>query len=150
MKFNSFMEQALEQAKIAFKKDEVPVGCVIVNSQTNQILSKTYNQNIELKDPTAHAEVLAIREACKKLKSDRLTNCDLYVTLEPCSMCATAISLAGIRRVYYGANNPKEGAIENGAKIYKNKFCCYVPEVYSGILERECGLLLKEFFKSKR
>jgi len=144
------MNEALEQAKLAFKQDEVPVGCVIVNSKNNQIISKTYNQNIKLKDATAHAEMLAIREACRVLNSDRLHDCDLYVTLEPCPMCATAISYAGIKRLYYGANNPQEGAIENGVKLYKNKFCNYLPEVYSGILEKECGLLLKEFFKQKR
>lgn len=148
--FNSFMKQALEQAKIAFSEDEIPVGCVIVNSKNNQIIARTYNQNITLKDATAHAEILAIREACKKMGTDRLTDCDLYVTLEPCPMCATAISYARIRRLYYGANNPKEGAIENGAKLYKNKFCNYIPEVYTGILEDKCGELLREFFKNKR
>jgi tRNA(adenine34) deaminase len=150
MSFDSLMIKALEQAKIAFEKDEIPVGCVIVNSKNNKIIAESCNKNIFLKDPTAHAEILAIREACKKLNSDRLTFCDLYVTLEPCAMCAAAISYAGIRRLYYGANNLKEGAIENGAQIYVNKFVNYIPEVYGGILEKECGLLLKDFFKKKR
>jgi len=148
--FKSFMREALKQAEKAFKKDEVPVGCVIVDSRTGKVLTKAYNQNIGLKDPTAHAEILAIRKVCKKLGSDRIPFCDLYVTLEPCCMCAVAISYANIRRVYYGANNLKEGAIENGAKVYKNKFCTYVPEVYGGILEKDCGKLLKRFFENKR
>jgi tRNA(adenine34) deaminase len=149
MKFKSFMQEALEQAEIAFKKDEVPVGCVIVDNN-GEIIAKAFNQNIGMKDATAHAEILAIRKACKRLGSDRLINCVLYVTLEPCSMCTTAISYAGIKSLYYGASNPKEGAIEHGAKLYKNKFCNYIPEVYGGILEDECGEILKRFFKGKR
>lgn len=148
--FNSFMKEALNQAKKALNNDEVPIGCVIVNIRNDKIISKACNQNIKLNDPTAHCEIIAIRKACKKLQTDKLTFCDIYVTLEPCLMCAAAISNTHIRKLYYGAENKKEGAIQNGPKIYKNKFCNYRPEVYSGLMEEECSNILKKFFKLKR
>ncbi|QKX01971.1 nucleoside deaminase [Wolbachia endosymbiont of Cruorifilaria tuberocauda] len=137
------MELAIEQAKLAQKNDEVPIGAVIVNG--SNIVSFAHNI---YNDPTAHAEILVIRQACKLLSTPVLCDVDMYVTLEPCPMCAQAISFARIRRVYFGAYNPKGGGIENGAKIFQ--FCRYVPEIYGGILEAECSLLLKDFFEKLR
>ena len=145
---NDFMKEALKQAKIAFNKDEVPVGAVIVENGIT--IATGYNQNITLKDPTAHAEIIALRNASLLKKSHRLDNCDIYVTLEPCAMCAAAISLARIRRVYYAANDAKFGAIENGARIFNSSSCHHKPEVYSGIAETEAKELMLKFFKSKR
>jgi tRNA(adenine34) deaminase len=145
---NDFMYEAINQAKIAFAKDEVPVGAVLV--EEGKIIAKTYNQNLTLKDPTAHAEILALREAAKIKNSARLDGCDLYITLEPCAMCASAIALARIRRVYYAASDPKFGAVENGARIFNSSSCHHRPEIYSGISEAESQKLLRDFFKSKR
>jgi tRNA(adenine34) deaminase len=145
---NNFMEEALKQARIAFKKDEVPVGALIV--ENGKILSKTHNKNITLRDPTAHAEILALRQAAKIKKSSRLDDCDLYVTVEPCAMCAAAIALARIRRVYYSAPDIKFGAVENGARIFNSPSCHHRPEIYSGFLETESQKLMKDFFKLKR
>ena len=150
IKFNSFMTNALQQAKIAFDLDEVPVGAVIVDGQTNQIIAQSYNQNILLKDPIAHAEILAIRDACAIKKSPRLDNCDIYVTLEPCSMCASAISLARIRRIYYATSDPKSGGVDNGPKIFSHATCHHKPEIYSDINAEESSQLLKDFFARKR
>ncbi|WDM85773.1 nucleoside deaminase [Ehrlichia sp. JZT12] len=125
---------------------EVPVGAVIVYN--NQVISCCHNSNIRDQDPTAHAEISAIREACKILSNHILNQCDIYVTLEPCAMCAQAISLAKIRRLYFGAYNKKYGAIENGARIFQ--FCNYVPETYGGILEEDNTKLITNFFKKLR
>ncbi len=138
-----YMELAVEQAKIAQKNDEIPIGAVIVSG--NNIVSFAHNI---YNDPTAHAEMLAIRQACKLLSTPILCDVDMYVTLEPCPMCAQAISFARVRRVYFGAYNPKGGGIENGAKIFQ--FCSHVPEVYGGILETECSFLLRDFFEKLR
>ncbi|ABD45232.1 cytidine and deoxycytidylate deaminase [Ehrlichia chaffeensis str. Heartland] len=125
---------------------EVPVGAVIVHN--NEVISSANNSNIHDIDPTAHAEILAIRNACKILSTHILNQCDIYVTLEPCAMCAQAISFSKIRRLYFGAYNKKYGAIENGARIFQ--FCHHVPEVYGGILEAENTKLITDFFKKLR
>lgn len=141
---NKFMQEALNQAKLAFAKDEVPVGCVVVFE--NKIIAAAHNQNRELKDVFAHAEFLALRAACATLDSARLDECDIYVTLEPCLMCYSAISWARIKRLYFGALDEKFGAISGG-----NKFTNYhKPEIYSGIAEKEAAELLQEFFRAKR
>lgn len=142
------MEEALHQAQIAFEKDEVPVGAVIV--ENGKIIAAAHNYNLHLKDPTAHAEILALREAAQIKNSARLDDCDLYVTLEPCAMCAAAISLARIRRVYYAASDEKFGAVENGTRFFSSPTCHHKPESYSGIQEEEAKKILVSFFKSKR
>lgn len=144
----TFMEEALCEAKKAFEKDEVPVGAIIVKNR--KIISSAHNQNIELKDSTAHAEMIAIRKACEIEKSSRLDDCDLYVTLEPCVMCAAAISLSKIKRVYFAAFDEKFGAIENGIRFFSNSLTYHKPEIYSGICESESKKLLQNFFRSKR
>lgn len=145
---NNFMLEALRQAKIAFEKDEVPVGAVIVEGE--EIIAAAHNQNLSLNDPTAHAEILTLRQAAQIKNSSRLDGCDLYVTLEPCAMCASAIALARIRRVYYAASDEKFGAVENGARIFNSSSCHHHPEIYSGISEEESRELLQSFFRSKR
>jgi tRNA(Arg) A34 adenosine deaminase TadA len=145
----SFMERALELAKEAALAGEVPVGAVLVSPQ-GEILSKERNRIVELKDATAHAEILAIRAASKHLSSERLIDCDLYVTLEPCTMCAGAISFARLRRVYYGCSDPKGGGVEHGACFFDQPTCHHKPELYGGICETEAAELLREFFKGKR
>jgi tRNA(Arg) A34 adenosine deaminase TadA len=147
---NRYMLRALAQAKIAFKKDEVPVAALIVDTKTNKIIARAHNLCEELHDPTAHAELLAIRMACNLVNSNKLPYCDLYVTLEPCPMCATAISFARIRRLYFGAYDSKSGGVEHGPKIFSSSSAHHVPEIYGGIKEREASLLMKEFFKQKR
>jgi tRNA(adenine34) deaminase len=145
--FNHFyMKLAVGQAKIAQDNGEVPIGAVIVND--NNVIASEYNMTIMLSDPTAHAEILAIRQSCELLSTSSLCDADIYVTLEPCPMCAQAISFARIRRLYFGAHNPKGGGVENGAKIFQ--FCNHVPEIYGGILEAECSFLLKDFFRQIR
>ena len=143
-----FMDDALEEARLAGQRGEVPVGAVIVHK--NKIIARAGNQTLHDKDPTAHAETLVIREAAKILKSERLPECDLYVTLEPCSMCAAVISFARIRRLYFGAEDIKSGAVENGVRFYHQQSCHHAPEVYSGIAAESSGKLLKEFFKVRR
>lgn len=145
---NNFMDNALKQAKIAFNHDEVPVGCVIV--EDGKIIAESHNQNLTLNDPTAHAEILALRIACEVKKSSRLDGCDLYVTLEPCTMCAAAISLARIKRVYYAASDKKFGAVENNIKFFHSSSCFHHPEIYSGISEEKSKKLMIDFFKLKR
>lgn len=145
---NNFMDEALRLAQIAFEKDEVPVGAVIV--ENGKIIAGTYNRNILLKDPTAHAEILALRQAAEIKNSARLDDCDLYVTLEPCAMCAAAIALARIKRVYYAASDSKFGAVENGVRFFNSSSCYHRPEIYSGISEEEAKKLMIDFFKSKR
>ncbi len=144
----SFMEQALAEARAAAQGGEVPVGCVIVRD--GAVIARGRNATIAARDPTAHAEMLAIRAAAAALASERLVDCDLYVTLEPCPMCAAAISFARIRKLYYGAADPKGGAVENGVKLYASPTCHHRPEVYAGIAEREAAALLQDFFAARR
>ena len=145
---SNFMDIALEEARLAALRDEVPVGAVVVSD--GKILAQAGNRTIELNDPSAHAEMLAIREACGKIGSQRLVDCDLYVTLEPCTMCASALSFARMRRLYFGADDVKGGAVNNGVRFFQSKTCHHEPEVYSGIAEVECAELLKEYFSLKR
>jgi len=142
------MNEALKQAKIAFENDEVPVGAVLV--EHGKIIAKAFNKNLTLHDPTAHAEILVLRQAAEVKNSSRLDDCDLYVTLEPCAMCAAAISLARIKRIYYAASDKKFGAVENGARIFHSSSCHHQPEIYSGISEKESQKLLQDFFRLKR
>ncbi len=144
----SFMQLALDQARAAGARGEVPVGCVIVHD--GAVVAAAGNRTLADRDPTAHAELLAIRQAAAVLGSERLTGCDLYVTLEPCAMCAAAISFARIRRLYFAAADPKGGAVENGARFYSQPTCHHRPEVYGGINESEGAALLKEFFAARR
>jgi tRNA(adenine34) deaminase len=144
----SFMQAALAQATDAAVAGEVPVGCVIVRA--GAIIARARNRTLADRDPTAHAEMLAIRAAAEALGSERLIGCDLYVTLEPCTMCAAAISFARIRRLYYGAADPKGGAVEHSVRFFAAPTCHHRPEVYGGIAEAEAGDLLKEFFKARR
>jgi tRNA(adenine34) deaminase len=144
----SFMDLALKAAETARKSGEVPIGCVIVLD--NELIATAGNRTLTDRDPTAHAEILAIREATKIVGSERLVACDLYVTLEPCTMCAGAISLARIRRLYYGAADPKGGAVESGVRFFASPTCHHVPEVYSAVGESEAATLLREFFKARR
>jgi tRNA(Arg) A34 adenosine deaminase TadA len=143
------MALALGEARAASMRGEVPVGAVLVSS-SGQVLAAAGNRTCEFRDATAHAEMLAIRAACAALGSERLTGCDLYVTLEPCPMCATAIAFARVRRLYYGASDPKGGGIEQGARIFSQPTCHHLPEVYSGIADREAAVLLRDFFATKR
>ena len=147
-KQNPFIQEALEQAKIALEQGEVPVGCVIVFK--NKVIARAHNQNILLKDSTAHAEILAIRQANQILQNHRLDGCDLYVSLEPCAMCAGAISLARISRLYYSAFDAKSGGVENGAKVFSQLQCHHRPEIYGGINEIGAQNLLKNFFAQRR
>lgn len=145
---SSFMQKALTQANIAYASGEVPVGAVIVRD--GKIIVEAHNLVETGQDPTAHAEILAIRQACNIIGSPRLVDCDLYVTLEPCAMCAQAISLARIRRLYFGANDRKGGGVENGARVFSHPTCHHKPEIYSGIAENECSGILQKFFQEKR
>lgn len=147
---NKYMLKAIEEAKAAAARGEVPVGAVLVDGSSGEIIATAGNRTEEDHDPSAHAEVLALREAGRKRGTARLTDCDLYVTLEPCPMCATAISFARLRRVYFGAYDPKGGGVEHGPRIYTQSTCHHAPEVYGGLSEQECGALLKDFFKDKR
>lgn len=140
---------ALEEAQGSLARGEVPVGAVLTTAN-GELLAKSGNRTIELKDPTAHAELLVIREGANKLVSERLVNCDLYVTLEPCAMCAAAISFARLRRLYFGAIDPKMGAVENGPRLFQQPTCHHRPEVYGGIGETEAAQLLKAFFAERR
>ena len=144
----SFMDDALAEARAAAAVSEVPVGAVVVRD--GAIVARAGNRTLRDKDPTAHAEMLAIRAACAVLKSERLTDCDLYVTLEPCPMCAAAISFARIRRLYFGAADPKGGGVEQGARIFSQPTCHHAPEVYGGIEEVRAGALLQAFFAARR
>lgn len=146
---NSFMARALELAEQAAELGEVPVGAVIVSPE-NEMIAEAGNRIIVDHDPTAHAEILAIRAAAARLGSERLIGCDLYVTLEPCTMCAGAISFARLRRVYFGCTDPKGGGVEHGACFFEQPTCHHRPEVYGGIQEEAARRLLKEFFAEKR
>ena len=142
------MSIALEEARAAAARGEVPVGCVVVRD--GGIVARAGNRTIADHDPTAHAEVIAIRAAASALGSERLADCDLYVTLEPCAMCAAAMSFARIRRLYFGAADTKGGAVEHGVRFFAAPTCHHRPEVYGGINESECGELLKDFFQARR
>jgi tRNA(adenine34) deaminase len=142
------MSIALEEARAAGARGEVPVGCVVVRNGT--VVARAGNRTIADHDPTAHAELIAIRAAASTLGSERLTDCDLYVTLEPCAMCAAAMSFARIRRLYFGAADAKGGAVEHGVRFFAAPTCHHRPEVYGGINESECGELLKSFFQARR
>jgi|SRR6185369_16932311 len=144
----SFMQIALDEARAAQARGEVPVGCVIVRN--GEVVARAGNRTLADKDPTAHAELLALRAAATALGSERLGDCDLYVTLEPCTMCAAAISLARIRRLYFGATDPKGGAVESGVRFFASPTCHHRPEVYGGIGESDAATLLREFFAAKR
>ncbi len=144
------MGKALDEARAAAARGEVPVGAVLLDARNREILAMSGNRVEELNDPTAHAEMLVIREAAYKAGSARLADCDLYVTLEPCPMCATAISFARIRRLYFGAYDPKGGGVDHGPRIYQQPTCHHKPEVYGGLSETEAGELLKDFFAGKR
>jgi tRNA(adenine34) deaminase len=148
MRTQSFMELALEAARAAATAGEVPIGCVIVAE--SRVIAQAGNRTLLDRDPTAHAELLALRAAARALGSERLVDCDLYVTLEPCTMCAAAISFARIRRLYYGAADPKGGAVENGVRFFSASTCLHRPEVFGGIGEREAAALLREFFAARR
>ena len=142
------MTAALQEARAAAKRGEVPVGAALVIG--GEIVAQAGNRTLELSDPTAHAEVLVIREAAAKLESQRLSEADLYVTLEPCVMCAGAISFARIRRLYYGASDPKGGGVDHGPRFFNQPTCHHAPEVYGGIAETESALILKKFFSARR
>lgn len=143
-----FMGIALAEAKAAAEAGEVPVGCVV--ARDGEVIAKAGNRTLRDRDPTAHAEVLAVRAAAVKLDSERLIGCDLYVTLEPCTMCAAAISFARIRRLYFGASDPKGGAVESGVRFFNSPTCHHRPEVYGGIGEVDAASILKDFFAAKR
>jgi tRNA(adenine34) deaminase len=143
-----FLQTAFEEAEAAAKRSEVPVGAVVVKG--GKILARAGNRVEELKDPSAHAEILAIREAGRVLGEPRLIGCDLYVTLEPCPMCATAISFARIRRLYFGAYDPKGGGVDHGPKIYGQPTCHHAPEVVGGLDETRAAELLRSFFQKRR
>src|SRR6187549_849118 len=145
---HSFMDDALAEARSAEVAGEVPVGAVIVRD--GAIIARAGNRTLRDRDPTAHCELLAIRTAAAALGTERLTDCDLYVTLEPCAMCAAAISFARIRRLYFGAPDPKGGAVENGVRFFAAPTCHHAPEVYGGIREAEAAALLKAFFVERR
>ncbi|WP_420859558.1 nucleoside deaminase [Marivivens marinus] len=149
MAFRSHMQAALEEARAAADRGEVPVGAVVVSPE-GAVVARAGNRTRELNDPTAHAEVLAIRAACAARGRERLPGHDLYVTLEPCPMCAAAISFARIGRLYYGAADPKSGGVAQGARVYAHPQCHHVPEVYDGIGAREAEALLKRFFEDRR
>lgn len=149
MVFRSHMTLALEEARAAAARGEVPVGAVLI-APDGAVAARAGNRTRELNDPTAHAEILAIRAACAAVGGERLTGYDLYVTLEPCAMCAAAIAAARIARVYYGASDPKSGGVAHGACVFSHPQAHHVPEVYEGIAEADCAAILKEFFTAKR
>jgi tRNA(adenine34) deaminase len=144
----SFMDLALAEARAAAAEGEVPVGCVIARG--GEVVARTRNRTLGDRDPTAHAEMLAIRQAAATIGSERLVDCDLHVTLEPCTMCAGAISFARLRRLYYGAADPKGGAVESGVRFFSSATCHHRPDVYGGIGEQEAAALLRAFFAERR
>lgn len=148
MTFRSFMDVALDEARLAAGRGEVPVGAVV--ARDGAVIAAAGNRMRELADPTAHAEMLAIRAACATLGSERLEGCDLWVTLEPCPMCAGAIAAARVGRVYYGAADPKSGGVAHGARVFAHPQCHHVPEVYDGIAAAESAELLRQFFVERR
>lgn len=146
----SYMEQALAEAGAAAARGEVPVGAVIVDAASGEVLARAGNRMRQGDDPTAHAEMAVIRDAAARLGSERLGGCDLYVTLEPCPMCAQAISFARIRRLYFGAADEKGGGVENGPRIFAAASCHHAPEIYGGIDEKRAATLLRDFFRDRR
>ena len=142
------MDIALQEAEAAVARGEVPVGAVLVCN--GEVIARDGNRTLELNDPTGHAEILVIRQACQQFESQRLPDCDLYVTLEPCAMCAAAISFARIRRLYFGAEDVKGGAVQNGSRFFEQTTCHHRPDWYSGISEQAAAKLLQEFFGAKR
>jgi len=144
----SFMDLALKAAESAGISGEVPIGCVVVRN--NAVIATAANRTLTDRDPTAHAEILALRQAAQAVGSERLVDCDLYVTLEPCTMCAGAISFARIRRLYYGAADPKGGAVESGVRFFAAPTCHHAPEIYSAVGEQQAAQMLKDFFKARR
>ena len=148
MSRENYMEMALAEARAAAERGEVPVGAVLVCDEV--VVARDGNRTREGNDPTAHAEMLVVRAACRSLGQERLTGCDLYVTLEPCAMCAAALSFARIRRVYYGAADPKGGGVDHGPRFFTQLTCHHAPEVYSGMAEQEAAGILRDFFRSRR
>jgi tRNA(Arg) A34 adenosine deaminase TadA len=146
----NYMEKALAEARAAAAAGEVPVGAVLVDGTTGEIVAAAHNRVERDRDPTAHAEMLAIREGARKRGEKRLEGLDLYVTLEPCPMCATAISFARLRRVYWGAADPKGGGVEHGPRVFAQPTCHHVPELIGGIAETESAALLRDFFRARR
>jgi tRNA(Arg) A34 adenosine deaminase TadA len=146
----SFMELALAEARQAGQSGEVPVGAVLVDGPSGALLARAHNRVEADKDPTAHAEILAIREAARRAGAARLPEADLYVTLEPCAMCAAAIAFARLRRLYFGAYDPKGGGVEHGARVFARPTCHHRPEVIGGLMERPAGALLRAFFDTRR
>jgi tRNA(Arg) A34 adenosine deaminase TadA len=144
----NYMDEALEIAVAAMRAGEVPVGALVVRG--GEVIARADNRTLREHDPTAHAEIIALRETAKKLNAERLSDCDLYVTLEPCTMCAAAISFARIRRLYYGAADPKGGAVESGVRFFASPTCHHRPEVYGGIQEARAAELLRGFFAVRR
>lgn len=148
LRSQSYMKIALEEAQEAYKKDEVPVGAIIVKDQ--KIISTGHNLIRTLNDPTAHAEIIALKKAAQILSQEKLIDCDIYVTLEPCPMCAYAISLARVRRLYFGATDSKSGGVISGPQIFNSTSCHHKVDFYHGMLEKECSSIIKEFFYIKR
>lgn len=144
----SFMTDALAEARAAAARGEVPVGAVVVRD--GRILARAGNRTEELNDPTAHAELLALRAAAALVGEPRLPDCDLWVTLEPCALCAAAISLFRVRRLYFGAYDPKGGGVEHGPRLFTQPTCHHAPDVYGGLREDECATLLRDFFRDRR
>lgn len=144
------MQLAFREAKKAFEENEVPVGCVIIHNGTNNIVASTRNLMQQTKNPNSHAEILAINLACLELGSKNLSGCDIYITLEPCTMCAAAIANARLRRLYYAAADRKQGAVENGIRFFNSSSCFHRPEIYNGILEEESVNLMQTFFNRIR
>ena len=147
---NKYMILALDLARAAAAAGEIPVGAVLVNGLTGEVVAKASNRTEADHDATAHAEMLVLKEGGKFFGTPRLVDCDLYVTLEPCPMCAAAISMARIRRLYYGAYDPKSGGIEQGPRVFSQPTCHHKPEVYGGIHEQDCSAVMKDFFKDRR
>lgn len=147
---NKYMSQAIDEARLAAARGEVPVGAVLVDSATDTVIARSGNNIVAANDPTGHAEMLVLRAAASLVGAPRLTDCDLYVTLEPCPMCAAALALARVRRIYFGAYDPKGGGIEHGPRIFTHPTCNHRPEVYGGIAEDICAQILKDFFKERR
>jgi tRNA(adenine34) deaminase len=147
---NKFMQLAFNEAQKAFDEDEVPVGCVIVRNSDNNIIASARNLMQQSKNPNFHAEILAINLACSKLNNKNLSECDIYITLEPCTMCAAAIANARLSRIYYAASDEKQGAIENGVRFFNSPVCLHHPEIYPSILEEESINIMKSFFSKIR
>lgn len=144
------MAVALEEARAAAARGEVPVGAAVVDARSGAILARAGNRTEERNDPSAHAEILALRQAAAAAGAPRLPDCDVYVTIEPCAMCAAAISFARIRRLYFGAPDPKMGAVEHGPRFFRQPTCHHAPEIYSGIGESAAAALMREFFRARR